>query len=31
MLGELSINQDRDAEHEAVVQVVQDGKFTVLE
>lgn len=31
VLGELSINQDRDAEHEAVVQVVQDGKFTVLE
>lgn len=31
VLGELSINEDRDAEHEAVVQVVQDGKFTVLE
>jgi len=31
VLGELSINDDRDAEHEAVVQVVEDGKFTVLE
>jgi len=31
VLGELSINDDRDAEHEAVVQVVQDGTFTVLE
>jgi branched-chain amino acid transport system substrate-binding protein len=30
-LGELSINADRDAEHPAVVQVVQDGKFTVLD
>jgi branched-chain amino acid transport system substrate-binding protein len=31
VLGTLSINADRDAEHEAVVQVVQDGAFTVLE
>lgn len=30
-LGELSINDDRDAEHPAVVQVVEDGTFTVLE
>jgi branched-chain amino acid transport system substrate-binding protein len=30
-LGELSINADRDAEHPAVVQVVKDGKFTVLD
>jgi branched-chain amino acid transport system substrate-binding protein len=30
-LGSLSINDDRDAEHEAVVQVVEDGKFAVLE
>lgn len=30
-LGELSINDDRDAEHPAVVQVVEDGKFTVLD
>lgn len=30
-LGELTINDARDAEHEAVVQVVKDGKFTVLE
>ncbi len=31
VLGTLSINSDRDAEHEAVVQVVKDGTFTVLE
>jgi len=31
VLGDLSINDDRDAEHPAVVQVVQDGSFTVLE
>jgi branched-chain amino acid transport system substrate-binding protein len=31
VLGELSINENRDAEHPAVVQVVKDGKFTVLE
>jgi branched-chain amino acid transport system substrate-binding protein len=31
VLGELSINEDRDAEHPAVVQVVKDGKFQVLE
>jgi branched-chain amino acid transport system substrate-binding protein len=30
-LGELSINENRDAEHEAVVQVVEGGTFTVLE
>ncbi|WP_338751844.1 ABC transporter substrate-binding protein [Janibacter alittae] len=30
VLGTISINEDRDAEHEAVVQVVEDGKFTVL-
>lgn len=30
VLGTISINKDRDAEHEAVVQVVKDGKFTVL-
>jgi len=31
VLGELSINEDRDAEHTAVVQVVEDGAFAVLE
>jgi branched-chain amino acid transport system substrate-binding protein len=31
VLGEFSIDENRDAEHPAVVQVVQDGKFTVLE
>ncbi len=30
-LGPLSINENRDAEHEAVVQVVENGTFTVLE
>ncbi|WP_256842445.1 ABC transporter substrate-binding protein [Ornithinimicrobium cryptoxanthini] len=30
VLGSISINADRDAEHDAVVQVVKDGKFTVL-
>jgi branched-chain amino acid transport system substrate-binding protein len=30
-LGDVSINADRDAEHPAVVQVIKDGKFTVLE
>ncbi|MCA1305687.1 ABC transporter substrate-binding protein [Microbacterium esteraromaticum] len=29
-LGAISINSDRDAEHPAVVQIVKDGKFTVL-
>src|SRR5690606_4743751 len=29
-LGTLTINEDRDAEHSAVVQIVQDGKFAVL-
>lgn len=31
VLGELTINDERDAEHEAVVQVVEDGTFAVLE
>lgn len=31
VLGNISINADRDAEHPAVVQIVKDGKFTVLE
>ena len=31
VLGELTINDERDAEHEAVVQVVDGGKFTVLD
>ncbi|WP_109474718.1 ABC transporter substrate-binding protein [Ornithinimicrobium cavernae] len=30
VLGTISINENRDAEHPAVVQVVKDGKFTVL-
>lgn len=30
-LGALSINEDRDAQHEAVVQVVEGGKFAVLQ
>jgi branched-chain amino acid transport system substrate-binding protein len=30
-LGQLTINENRDAEHPAVVQVVEDGEFTVLE
>ena len=30
VLGPISINADRDAEHEAVVQVVKDGAFSVL-
>ncbi|MDO5739334.1 MAG: ABC transporter substrate-binding protein [Ornithinimicrobium sp.] len=30
VLGTFSINADRDAEHDAVVQVVKDGAFTVL-
>lgn len=29
-LGAISINKDRDAEHPAVVQIVKDGKFAVL-
>lgn len=29
-LGSLTINKDRDAEHNAVVQIVEDGKFAVL-
>lgn len=31
VLGPLTINDDRDAEHEAVVQVVEGGSFQVLE
>ncbi|MCZ2805603.1 ABC transporter substrate-binding protein [Modestobacter sp. VKM Ac-2983] len=31
VLGEFSIDENRDADHPAVVQVVQDGEFTVLE
>jgi branched-chain amino acid transport system substrate-binding protein len=31
VLGDVSINKDRDAEHPAVVLVVKGGKFTVLE
>lgn len=31
VLGTLSINENRDAEHEAVVQIVEDGTFAVLE
>jgi branched-chain amino acid transport system substrate-binding protein len=30
-LGSLTINKDRDAEHNAVVQIVKDGKFAVLD
>lgn len=29
-LGSISINENRDAEHPAVVQIVKDGKFAVL-
>jgi branched-chain amino acid transport system substrate-binding protein len=31
VLGELTINEERDAEHEAVVQIVEDGQFAVLD
>jgi branched-chain amino acid transport system substrate-binding protein len=31
VLGELTINDARDAEHEAVVQIVEDGAFAVLD
>ncbi|MCZ2826111.1 MULTISPECIES: ABC transporter substrate-binding protein [unclassified Modestobacter] len=31
VLGEFSIDENRDANHPAVVQVVQNGEFTVLE
>ena len=31
VLGALSINENRDAEHEAVVQIVEDGSFAVLD
>lgn len=30
-LGSLTINENRDAEHSAVVQIVEDGKFAVLD
>lgn len=30
-LGAISINADRDAEHPAVVQIVKDGEFAVLQ
>lgn len=30
-LGSVSINADRDAEHPAVVQIVEDGAFTVMD
>ena len=31
VLGEFAIDENRDADHEAVVQVVKDGKFEVLD
>jgi branched-chain amino acid transport system substrate-binding protein len=31
VLGEFSLDENRDAVHPAVVQVVQDGKFTVVQ
>ena len=31
VLGAITINSDRDAEHPAVVQVIQDGQFAVLD
>lgn len=31
VLGDITINADRDAEHEAVVQEVRDGQFAVLD
>jgi branched-chain amino acid transport system substrate-binding protein len=31
VLGEVTINENRDAEHEALVQVVEGGKFAILE
>jgi len=31
VLGEVTINADRDAEHEAVVQIVENGSFAVLD
>lgn len=30
-LGDFSIDENRDADHEAVVQIVKDGKFTVMD
>ncbi len=30
VLGDVSLNSDRDVEHAAVVQIVKDGKFAVL-
>ncbi|GAA4369432.1 ABC transporter substrate-binding protein [Agromyces bauzanensis] len=31
VLGDVTINENRDAEHEALVQVVEDGKFALLD
>ncbi|WP_448812187.1 ABC transporter substrate-binding protein [Agromyces bauzanensis] len=31
VLGDVSINENRDAEHEALVQVVEGGKFAILD
>lgn len=31
VLGAVTINADRDVEHEAVVQIVEDGTFTVMD
>lgn len=31
VLGEVSLNENRDAEHEALVQVVEDGSFAILQ
>lgn len=31
VLGPITINSDRDAEHDAVVQVIRDGQFAVLD
>lgn len=30
VLGDVSLNENRDAVHDALVQIVQDGKFTIL-
>lgn len=31
VLGEVTLNENRDAEHEALVQVVENGEFTILD
>ncbi len=31
VLGDFSFQDNRDADHEAVVQVVEDGAFAILE